>query len=93
LSPSPAPHERFNKLRSADDDRASSHGDKKGSSVPSDLKDKKASASSDVDAVPAVLEDDRSDTGVSQTSYATSPSDSDALKVPQLPKEAHDGPF
>ncbi|KAK3350298.1 hypothetical protein B0T25DRAFT_611545 [Lasiosphaeria hispida] len=47
----PAPHERFNKLRSADDDRASSHGDKKASSVPSDLKDKKASASSDVEKV------------------------------------------
>ncbi|KAK0657036.1 hypothetical protein B0T16DRAFT_366818 [Cercophora newfieldiana] len=76
-----------------DDETSSSHGDTKASSVPSHLKDKCADASSDMDALSAVLEDDRSDTGASQTSYATSLSDADALKPPRFPKEAQDGPF
>ncbi|KAK3361288.1 hypothetical protein B0T24DRAFT_652984 [Lasiosphaeria ovina] len=42
----------------------------------------------------AVLEDDRSDAGVSQTSYATSmAAGSERLSVPPLPNEAQRGPF
>jgi len=74
-----------------DDDTASSRGDTKASSIPGHLKDKGADASGEIGAV--VLEDDRSDTGASQTSYATSLSSSDALGIPKLPKEARDGPF
>ena len=58
------------------------------SSIPSHMKDKMESISR-----PAILEDDRSDTGVSQTSYATSMADSGALAIPPLPEEAHAGPF
>lgn len=43
---------------------------------------------------PTVLdEDETSETGVSQTSFATSNSTSDKLRIPKLPKEAADGPF
>ena len=61
------------------------------SPIPSYLKDK--SKPNQTDAFPTVLEDDYSDTGASQTSYATSVSDSEALRIPTLPKEAQAGPF
>ncbi|KAI0474346.1 hypothetical protein F4859DRAFT_514876 [Xylaria cf. heliscus] len=38
-------------------------------------------------------EDERSDTGFSQTSFATTAPDSDRLRIPPLPKKAYDGPF
>jgi len=76
-----------------DNDTASSHGETKASSIPSHLKDKGASLSGEQATLLAVLEDDRSDTGASQTSYATSFSGEDGLKIPKLPKEAQDGPF
>lgn len=43
---------------------------------------------------PAVLDEDQtSETGVSQTSFATSTSTPNILRIPQLPKKASDGPF
>lgn len=43
---------------------------------------------------PAVLDEDEiSETGVSQTSFATSTSTPDKLRIPKLPKGASDGPF
>lgn len=42
----------------------------------------------------AVLDEDQtSETGVSQTSFATSASTPDKLRIPKLPKDAADGPF
>ncbi|KAI1179693.1 hypothetical protein F4777DRAFT_574519 [Nemania sp. FL0916] len=38
-------------------------------------------------------EDEQSDTGFSQTSFATTAPESDSLRIPPLPKRAHDGPF
>lgn len=38
-------------------------------------------------------EDERSETGISQTSYATSVADSEKIRVPPLPKQSKDGPF
>ncbi|KAI0869699.1 hypothetical protein GGS24DRAFT_478076 [Hypoxylon argillaceum] len=38
-------------------------------------------------------EDERSDTGFSQTSFATTAPESDRLRIPPLPRRAHDGPF
>ncbi|TGJ79453.1 hypothetical protein E0Z10_g9300 [Xylaria hypoxylon] len=38
-------------------------------------------------------EDERSDTGFSQTSFATTAPDSGRLRIPPLPKKSHDGPF
>ncbi|KAK3291886.1 uncharacterized protein B0H64DRAFT_408339 [Chaetomium fimeti] len=55
------------------------------SSIPTHLKDKGKQ--------PTILEDDRSDAGASQTSYATSAADEGALRVPPLPEVAHEGPF
>jgi hypothetical protein len=55
------------------------------SSIPSHLKDKGKQ--------PTILEDDRSDAGASQTSYATSIAEEGALRVPPLPEESHEGPF
>lgn len=40
-----------------------------------------------------VDEDNRSDAGLSQTSFASSVENSAKIRVPPLPKEAHDGPF
>ncbi|KAI0096017.1 hypothetical protein GGR51DRAFT_52331, partial [Nemania sp. FL0031] len=37
--------------------------------------------------------DDRSDTGFSQTSFATTAPDSERLRIPPLPKKSKDGPF
>lgn len=43
---------------------------------------------------PAVLdEDETSEAGVSQTSFATSNTTPDKLRIPKLPKEAANGPF
>ena len=56
------------------------------SSIPDHLKDASKSK-------PAVLEDDRLDAGASQTSYATSMANPEALRIPPLPEEAHSGPF
>lgn len=58
------------------------------SSIPHALKDKPATP-----AARAVLEDNNSDAGVSQTSYATSAANSASLNIPPLPEEAHKGPF
>ncbi|KAI0546405.1 hypothetical protein F4679DRAFT_412595 [Xylaria curta] len=38
-------------------------------------------------------EDQRSDTGFSQTSFATTNPESNSLRIPPLPKKAYDGPF
>ncbi|KAJ8129795.1 hypothetical protein O1611_g3836 [Lasiodiplodia mahajangana] len=38
-------------------------------------------------------EDERSDTGFSQTSFATTAPDSERLRIPPLPKKSNDGPF
>ncbi|KAI1426685.1 hypothetical protein F5Y12DRAFT_251198 [Xylaria sp. FL1777] len=38
-------------------------------------------------------EDERSDTGFSQTSFASTAPDSDRLRIPPLPKRSYDGPF
>ncbi|KAK5656704.1 hypothetical protein OQA88_4251 [Cercophora sp. LCS_1] len=76
-----------------DDDTTSSRGDTRASSIPSRFEGKGVDATGEIGTLPAVLEDDSSDTGASQTSYASSLSDSDALRIPQLPKEAQDGPF
>lgn len=56
------------------------------SSIPLHLKDNVVATT--------ILEDDRSDAGASQTSYAsTSMGDPEALRIPPLPEEAHRGPF
>ncbi|KAI1112310.1 hypothetical protein F5Y14DRAFT_273727 [Nemania sp. NC0429] len=47
-------------------------------------------------AIPAfgeVDEDERSDTGFSHTSFATTAPDSERLRIPPLPKRSYDGPF
>ncbi|KLU86153.1 hypothetical protein MAPG_05172 [Magnaporthiopsis poae ATCC 64411] len=56
------------------------------SSIPEDMKDRPT-------AKPAIFEDDRSDAGASETSYATSVANSNALKIPPMPEKAHAGPF
>ncbi|KAI8631542.1 hypothetical protein F5Y19DRAFT_493418 [Xylariaceae sp. FL1651] len=38
-------------------------------------------------------EDERSETGFSQTSFATTAPDTERLRIPPLPKKSHDGPF
>ncbi|KAK4447202.1 hypothetical protein QBC34DRAFT_410087, partial [Podospora aff. communis PSN243] len=76
-----------------ENDTASSHGETRASSIPNHLKDKDAGPLGEQADLPAVLEDDRSDTGASQTSYATSFSGEDGLKMPKLPEEAQDRPF
>jgi hypothetical protein len=62
------------------------------SSIPSHLKDGGGS-SSQIQAALTVIRDDSSDTGMSETSYATSIASSDKLTIPPLPKEALFGPF
>ncbi|KAL8365355.1 hypothetical protein RB595_004250 [Gaeumannomyces hyphopodioides] len=70
-----------------DPDHVANEGDcTVASSIPEGMKDRPT-------AKPAVLEDDGSDAGASQTSYATSVADSGALKIPPMPEEAHAGPF
>lgn len=60
------------------------------SSIPDHLKEDKTFTAPTAEA----LDDDAaSDTGISQTSYATSVAISGKLQVPPLPKEAEDGPF
>jgi hypothetical protein len=61
------------------------------SSIPDHFKD--ILGSSSIQTFPAIFEDDRSDTGASQTSYASSAGDSDRLRIPALPEDAHRGPF
>jgi hypothetical protein len=57
------------------------------SSIPSYLKDEGL-------AIPLIEQDENSDSGIPQTSYATSVGDSGRLRVPSLPKENMDGtPF
>ncbi|KAI3322270.1 hypothetical protein HD806DRAFT_144170 [Xylariaceae sp. AK1471] len=56
------------------------------SSIPEHLKSKTFNTM-------ALDEDVVSDTGISQTSYATSVATSDKLRVPTLPTEANSGPF
>lgn len=69
------------------------------SSIPSHLKDECRTGPRTGPHAPAVFEDDASDAGVSQTSYATSLGDDPKtprvpkLRVPSLPVEAHKGPF
>ncbi|KAJ8129160.1 hypothetical protein O1611_g4472 [Lasiodiplodia mahajangana] len=58
------------------------------SSIPTALKDIKGNM-----ATSRVLEEELSNSGVSQTSYATSGPESGRLKMPPLPKQADDGPF
>ncbi|WAO97151.1 Hypothetical protein NCS54_01486500 [Fusarium falciforme] len=60
------------------------------SSLPEHLKDK--SRTGQISRLP-VLEDNYSDAGVSQTSYATSAADTEQRHVPPLPTEASKGPF
>ena len=38
-------------------------------------------------------EDERSETGISQTTYATSVANSEQIRTPPLPKQSKDGPF
>lgn len=60
------------------------------SSLPEHLKDK--IGASRISRLP-VFEDNYSDAGVSQTSYATSAADTEQRRVPSLPAEASKGPF
>ncbi|KAI1746749.1 hypothetical protein F4782DRAFT_523557 [Xylaria castorea] len=46
-----------------------------------------------VSAFRGLDEDERSDTGFSQTSFATTAPESDRLRIPPLPKRAYEGPF
>lgn len=57
------------------------------SSIPKQLNDAPKLGNMVVD------EDNRSDAGLSQTSFASSVDNAAKLRVPPLPKEAHDGPF
>ncbi|KAJ2989830.1 hypothetical protein NUW58_g3267 [Xylaria curta] len=56
------------------------------SSIPTALKDSESSSL-------RLEEEETSNSGASQTSYATSGPDSGRLKIPPLPKQASDGPF
>lgn len=58
------------------------------SSIPSAMRDPGA-----VPVYGELDEDEHSDTGFSQTSFATTAPDSDRLRIPSLPKKSHDGPF
>ncbi|KAI8681049.1 C2H2-type domain-containing protein [Fusarium keratoplasticum] len=60
------------------------------SSLPEHFKDK--IGASQFSRLP-VFEDNYSDAGVSQTSYATSATDTEQRRVPPLPAEASKGPF
>ena len=60
------------------------------SSIPDHLKDK---LNLNNNGQAALLEDDRSDTGASLTSYASSNPTSEQRRVPPLPEEAAKGPF
>ncbi|KAH7323008.1 hypothetical protein B0I35DRAFT_192058 [Stachybotrys elegans] len=57
------------------------------SSLPEHLKQEKEASAR------VVLEDDRSDTGYSETSYATTAVDTKQRRIPPMPKAAFDGPF
>ncbi|KAI3316708.1 hypothetical protein HD806DRAFT_517004 [Xylariaceae sp. AK1471] len=59
------------------------------SSIPKGMKTETAGQP----AFARLNEDERSDTGVTATSFATSMTNSGRLKVPPLPKQADDGPF
>ena len=59
------------------------------SSVPLGMKDAGKSAP----AFGELGEDDHSETGISQTSYATTAPDSEKLRVPPLPQQYSKGPF
>lgn len=59
------------------------------SSIPTALKDGEKSHP----AFSRLEEEEMSDSGVSQTSYATSGPELGRLKIPSLPKQASDGPF
>jgi hypothetical protein len=56
------------------------------SSIPDHMKDSPKSK-------PDILEDNRSDAGASQTSYATSVAEAGELRIPPLPEVAYNGPF
>ncbi|KAF2972358.1 hypothetical protein GQX73_g1352 [Xylaria multiplex] len=58
------------------------------SSIPQAMKDTGA-----VPTFRGLDEDERSDTGFSQTSFATTAPDSGRPRIPPLPKKSHDGPF
>ncbi|RSL88315.1 hypothetical protein CEP52_015257 [Fusarium oligoseptatum] len=60
------------------------------SSLPEHLKDKVRTGQ--ISRLP-IIEDNYSDAGVSQTSYATSAADTEQRRVPPLPTEASKGPF
>ncbi|KAI0505729.1 hypothetical protein F5B22DRAFT_494797 [Xylaria bambusicola] len=59
------------------------------SSIPTALKDNENSHP----AFSRLDEEEESNSGASQTSYATSGPESGRLKIPSLPKQASDGPF
>ncbi|KAI0541363.1 hypothetical protein GGR58DRAFT_17324 [Xylaria digitata] len=58
------------------------------SSIPQAMKDPGAAPT-----FRGLDEDERSDTGFSQTSFATTAPDSGSLRIPPLPKKTLDGPF
>ncbi|KAI1741245.1 hypothetical protein F4680DRAFT_416205 [Xylaria scruposa] len=58
------------------------------SSIPTERKDPGS-----VPIYGELDEDERSDTGFSQTSFATTAPESDRLRIPPLPKKAYDGPI
>ncbi|CAG7554630.1 unnamed protein product [Fusarium equiseti] len=60
------------------------------STVASSLPQRAKAAGFNMDAVD---EDEASDSGVTQTSFASSHSEDDKLRVPPLPREAENGPF
>jgi len=59
------------------------------SSIPNHLKEQ----SGGKPALAPLLVEDRSDAGVSETSYATSIAASETLRIPPTPEAAHRGPF